>query len=82
MARKEKDFDEELRKLARKSNFNIKQSEFSFTKQLRKLDAEIDEISNKQISDFDDNLESIEEYLTIDYKTPFIDRYRELLKKM
>ena len=38
MSKKEIDFDEELEKIARKSNVNIRKSEYAFENQLKKLD--------------------------------------------
>ena len=39
MSKKELDFDKEVEKLARKSNLNMRKSEYAFEKQLKKLDA-------------------------------------------
>lgn len=82
MSKKEIDFDEEIEKLARKSNINIKKSEYAFENQLKKLDKEIDDIANKKVKEFDKNKELASKYLTIDYKQDSIDRYREKLKKI
>jgi phage host-nuclease inhibitor protein Gam len=82
MAKKEIDFDEELERLARKSNINIRKSEYSFENQIKKLDTEIDSIANKKIKEFEKNKELTSEYLSIDYTSGSIDRYREKLKKI
>lgn len=83
MSKKEKiDFDKELEKIARKSNVNIRKSEYSFENQLKKLDKDIDNLSNKKIKEFDKNKELALEYLSIDYGHDSIDRYREKLKKI
>lgn len=82
MAKKEKDFDEELEKLARKSNISIKKSEYAFENQLKKLDREIDSIANKKVKEFDKNRELTSKYLSIEYEHDSIDRYREKLKRI
>ncbi|MBQ6099463.1 MAG: hypothetical protein IJL02_06315 [Methanobrevibacter sp.] len=76
------DFDKEIEKIARKSNINIRQTEFSFEKQLKKLDKEIDNAMNEKLKEFDKNKELTEDYLLIDYSHDSIDRYREKLKKI
>lgn len=82
MSKKEVDFDKELEKLARQSNINIKKSEFAYENQIRKLDAEIDNVANKKIKEFDKNKELTQDYLSIDYHDASISRYREKLKKI
>ncbi|WP_405290457.1 hypothetical protein [Methanobrevibacter sp.] len=83
MSKKEKiDFDEELEKIARKSNLNIRKSEYAFENQLKKLDKDIDNLTNKKIKEFDKNKELTLEYLSTEYKQDSIDRYREKLKKI
>lgn len=82
MSKKEVDFDKELEKLARQSNINIKKSEFAYENQIRKLDAEIDNMANKKIKEFDKNKELTQDYLSIDYHDASISRYREKLKKI
>ena len=82
MAKREIDFDEELERIARKSNFNIRKSEYSFENQIKKLDNDIDSIANKKIKEFEKNKELTSEYLSTDYSTDSIDRYREKLKKI
>ncbi|MBE6489549.1 MAG: hypothetical protein E7Z83_01660 [Methanobrevibacter sp.] len=82
MSKKDFDVDKELERLARKSNLNIRKSEYSYENQLKKLDDEINNISKQKIKDFDKNKELISQYLSIDYKQDTIDRYREKLKKI
>lgn len=83
MSKKEKiDFDKELEKIARKTNLNIRKSEYAFENQLKKLDKDIDNLTNKKIKEFDKNKELTYEYLSTDYKQDSIDRYREKLKKI
>ena len=72
----------EVLKLARKSNLNMRKSEYAFEKQLKKLDTDIDKIVNDKIKDFDIDKKLTEEYLTIDYSNSTVDRYREKLKKI
>lgn len=76
------DLDKEVEKLARKSNLNMRKSEYAFEKQLKKLDTDIDKIVNDKIKDFDIDKKLTEEYLTIDYSNSTVDRYREKLKKI
>ncbi len=82
MPKKEMDLDKEVEKLARKSNLNMRKSEYAFEKQLKKLDTDIDKIVNDKIKDFDIDKKLTEEYLTIDYSNSTVDRYREKLKKI
>ena len=83
MAKKEKmDIDEEVQKLARKSNINIKKSEYSFSKRIERLDKEIDKILNDKINNFEDYKRATEDYLSVEYSYDTIDRYREKLKKI
>lgn len=82
MSKKELDLDKEVERLARKSNLNMRKSEYAFEKQLKKLDADIDSIVNDKIKDFDIDKKLTEQYLTIDYSNSTVDRYREKLKKI
>ena len=83
MSDKEKiDYDKELEKIARKTNMNVRNSEYSFENQIKKLDEDIDKIAQQKIKDFDKNKELTSKYLSIDYKQDTIDRYREKLKKI
>ena len=80
--KKEIDFEKEVEKLARKSNLNIRKSEYAFENQIRKLDKDIDKIVKDKIKDFDNNKQLTEEYLTMDYTDSTINQYREKLKKI
>ena len=83
MAKKEKfDIDEEIQRLSRKTNVNIKKTEYSFSKQLERLDKEVEKVINDKISVFDEDKEMIEKYKSIEFKHDTIDRYREKLKKI
>ncbi len=83
MSDKEKiDYDKELEKIARKTNMNVRNSEYSFENQIKKLDEDIDKIAQQKIRDFDKNKELTSKYLSIDYRQDTIDRYREKLKKI
>lgn len=83
MAKKEKiDIDEEVQRLARKTNVNIKKSEYSFEKQIERLDKDIDKVLNEKIKEFDENKQLTQDYLSIEYKHDTIDRYREKLNKI
>ncbi len=83
MPKKEEfDVDKELEKISRKSNLDIRKSEYSFENQIRKLDKEIDKIMDSKIKEFDDNKKLTSDYLSIDYSESTINRYREKLKKI
>ena len=82
MSKTELDLDKEVERLARKSNLNMRKSEYAFEKQLKKLDADIDSLVNDRIKDFDIDKKLTEQYLTIDYSNSTVDRYREKLKKI
>ena len=82
MSKKEFDLDKEIEKIARKSNINMRKSEYSFENQIKRLDKDIDKIVNEKVKVFDENKELTSDYLSIDYKQDTIDRYREKLKKI
>ena len=83
MSKKEEfDVHKEIERLARKSNIDIRGSEYSFENRIRKLDKEIDKMLDMKIKDFDENKKLKSDYLNIDYKQDTIDRYREKLKKI
>lgn len=83
MAKKDElDIDEEVKRISRKTNVNIKKAEYSFSKQLERLDKEVDKAVNDKIKLFDQDKELTEKYLSIEYKHDTIDRYREKLKKI
>ena len=82
MSKKEIDFDKELEKVARKSNINMRNTEYAFENQIKKLDSDIDRIAKQKKKDIDENKEWASQYLSIDYKQDTIDRYREKLKKI
>ena len=84
MAKKEDkiNIEEEVEKLSRKTNVNIKKSEYSFSKQIERLGKEVDRVVSEKIKSFDDNKQLTEDYLSIEYKQDTIDRYREKLKKI
>lgn len=82
MSKEDIDLDKEVEKLARKSNLDMRKSEYAFEKQLKKLDSDIDSIVNDKIKDFDIDKKLTEQYLTIDYSNSTVDRYREKLKKI
>ena len=76
------DMDEEIRRLSRRTNVNMRKSQNSFDNQIKKLDKEIDKVLNQKIKEFDENKQMTEDYLKIDYKDDTINRYREKLRKM
>lgn len=83
MAKKDEiDIDEEIKKLSRKTDVNIKKSDYSFSKRIERLDKEMDNILNKKIKEFDENKELGQKYRSIEFSYDTIDRYREKLKKI
>ena len=82
MSKEEFDLDKEIEKIARKSNINMRNSEYSFESRLKKLDKEMDKIMNRKIKEFDDSKSATSDYLSIDYRQDTIERYREKLKKI
>lgn len=82
MSKKEFDLDEEVKRLARKTNVNLKKSEYSFDNQIRKLDNDIDMILDKKIKEFDESKQVTSDYLNISFQHDTINRYREKLKKI
>lgn len=83
MAKKEKfDLDKEVERLSRKTNINMRKTEYAFNNQIKKLDKEIDEAISEKINLYDDNKQSTQDYLEIEFKHDTINRYREKLKKI
>ena len=82
MSKEDLDIDEEIKKISRKTDIDIRKSEYAFENQIRKLDKDIDNIVKQKIKDFDDNKQVLGDYLTTDYSSSTIDRYREKLKKI
>lgn len=76
------DMDEEIKRLSRKTDINMRKLENSFDSRIKKLDKEIDKALNQKIKEFDENKQLTEDYLKIDYKNDTINRYREKLRKM
>jgi len=83
MAKKEVDIEEEIQRLSRKTNINIKKAEYSYSKQLERLDKEMDKALNDKIKLFDEDKQLAEKHMAVEYnKHDTIDRYREKLKKI
>ena len=82
MSKEEFDLDKEIEKIARKTNLNMRKSEYSFENQIKRLDKDIDNLMKDKMKNFDDNKELTSDYLNINYKQDTIDRYREKLKKI
>lgn len=83
MAKKEEiDIEEEVQRLARKTNVNINKSEYSYSKQIERLGKEVDKVVNEKIKAFDENKVLTEDYLLTEYSHDTVDRYREKLKKL
>ena len=82
MSKEEFDIDKEIEKIARKSNVNMRKTEYSFENRIKKLDEEIDRIMDRKIKEFDDSKSLTSDYLSIDYTQDSIDRYKEKLKKI
>ncbi len=83
MPKKEEfDVDEEIKRICRRTNVNLRRSEYSFENQIKKLDEEINKIMDDKIKEFDDNKKLTSDYLSIDYNESTIMGYREKLKKI
>lgn len=82
MSKDDFDLDEEVKKLSRKTDINVRKLEYAFENQLRKLDKDIDNIVKSKIRDFDENKDLTSEYLTTDYRSSSIDIYRKKLEKI
>lgn len=80
--KEEFDLDEEIKKIARKTNIDISQSEYAFSKRIKSLELEIENTVKTQLRDFDNSKELTSDYLSIDYSDSTIERYREKLKKI
>jgi phage host-nuclease inhibitor protein Gam len=82
MAKEEIDIDEEILRISRKTNYKMKKSEYSFDKQIKKLDNEIDNLMNDKIKQFDEIKKPTDDYLSMEFSHDTVDRYREKLRKM
>lgn len=77
-----KDVDEEFKRISRKTNVNIIRSQMAFDNRIKSLEKEIENASKTQIKDFDSSKKLLSKYLSIDYSSSTIDRYRRKLKKI
>ena len=75
-------FDEELKKISRKTNVAAIKSQRSFENQIKKLDVEIDNVINNKLRQFDVDLKLRSDYLSIDYSDPTVKKIREKLKRI
>ena len=82
MSKKDFNLEEEVSEIARKTNFKIRQTEYSYENRLKKLDTEMDNLINNQIKNFDEKKKTTEEYMEIDFDNTLIERYRRKLNKM
>ena len=82
MNKNEIDIEEEAKRVARKSDFNMRKSEYSFDKRLSNLDDEIDNLVNDKIKQFDENDDLTRDYRDIEFKHDTINRYRKKLRKI
>ena len=82
MAKEEFDIDKEIEKLSRKTNINVRKSENSFENMLKRLDADIDNVMDRKIKEFDDSKKITAKYLNIDYTQDTIEMYREKLNNI
>ena len=80
--KKELDIEEEVERLSRRTKTNVIKSEYSFNKQIKRLDNEIDRVLNDKIKQFDDDKDLAQKYMSIEFNHDTIDRYREKLRKM
>ena len=77
-----RDVDEEFKRISRKTNVNIIKSQMAFDNRIKNLENEIENTSKTQIKDFNSNKKLLDKYLSIDYSSSTIDRYRRKLKKI
>ena len=77
-----RDVDEEFKRISRKTNVNIIKSQMAFDNRIKNLENEIENTSKTQIKDFNSNKKLLGKYLSIDYSSSTIDRYRRKLKKI
>ena len=82
MAKKEMEIEKEVERIARKSNFNMRKTEYSFDKRIQRLDNEIDKVLNNKIKEFDESKHLTQDYLELEFNHDTVDRYREKLKKI
>ncbi len=82
MRSEENEIDKKVNKLSRKTNLAIMRKEISFDNQIKKLDAEIQDVSRKQLKDFDNQKELYYDYITMNTKDPSIERFRKKLNEM
>ena len=84
MIKKDKDLDidvdEEIKRLSRKTNLNILRSEKAFNNRLKNLDVEMEKSAKTQFRDFNEQKELLNKYLSIDFSSSTIERYRKKLK--
>lgn len=84
MIKKDKDInvDEEIKRLSRKTNLNILRSEKAFNNRLKNLDVEMEKSVKTQFREFNEQKELLNKYLSIDFSSSTIERYRKKLKKI
>lgn len=84
MIKKDKDInvDEEIKRLSRKTNLNILKSEKAFNNRLKNLDVEMEKSVKTQFREFNEQKELLNKYLSIDFSSSTVERYRKKLKKI
>lgn len=78
----QKEIDEKINKLSRKTDLAIIRKEISFENQIKKLDMSIQEIPKQKINDFNKQQDLYYDYLATNKKDPSIKRYMKRLNKI
>lgn len=76
------DFDNKLKRLSRKTDVEIFKQNMGFEAELKKLDKKINDLSKKQIADFDNSKDLLSQYLDIGSTNDFVERCRKKLDGM
>lgn len=79
---KKSDFDNKLKQLSRKTDVEIFKQNMGFEAEIKKLDEKINELSKKQIDEFDNSKDSLSKYLDIGTTNDFVERCRKKLDGM
>lgn len=79
---KESDFDNKIKRLSKKTDVEIFKQNMGFEAELKKLDKKINDLSKKQIDEFDNSKDLLSKYLDIGTTNDFVERCRKKLEDM
>ena len=83
MAKKDEEiFDEEVQRIAHKTNYKITRTDYAFDKQIEKLDTEIDLVLDKKYKELRDIESETAEFKNIKFEHDTVDHYRRKLRKI